>query len=53
LNDLGQIIYTSHEVVNGELKKEITMPSSASSGWYIVRVILSDQVMEKKLLYQK
>jgi hypothetical protein len=53
LNSLGQITYISHEVVNGELKREITVPSEASSGWYIVRVVLSDQVIEKKLLYQK
>ena len=53
LNALGQIIYSSHQVVNGELKKEIAMPSTASSGWYIVRVVSNDQVIEKKLLYQK
>ncbi|MBX7110126.1 MAG: T9SS type A sorting domain-containing protein [Chitinophagales bacterium] len=53
LNVLGQIIYSSQEFVNGELTKVVTMPSSATSGWYIVRVVMSDQVMEKKLLYQK
>lgn len=60
LNDIGQIIYSSQEVMDGELsegfltkKKIITMPSSAASGWYIVRVVLSDQVIARKLLYQK
>jgi len=53
LNALGQIIYVSHEMVNDELKKEITIPSTASSGWYIVRVVMNDQVIEKKFLYEK
>ncbi|MBX7110128.1 MAG: T9SS type A sorting domain-containing protein [Chitinophagales bacterium] len=53
LNTLGQTVHSSKEVVNGELTKVITMPSSATSGWYIVRVVMSDQVFEKKLLYQK
>ncbi|MBK6483764.1 MAG: fibronectin type III domain-containing protein [Chitinophagaceae bacterium] len=61
MNTLGQVVYSSVETVgNGELsegllteKKVITMPSTVSSGWYVVRVVMSDQVMEKKLLYQK
>ena len=53
LNVLGQVIYSSQEEVNGEWRKEITMPVTASSGWYILRVVLNDHVMEKKLLYQK
>ncbi len=54
LNSLGQIVFSSNEITgNGELRKEIMMPQSASSGWYIVRVVLNDQVIEKKLLYQK
>jgi hypothetical protein len=54
LNELGQIVYSSNEVtVNGELKKVIRMPSTAASGWYIVRVILNDQLIEKKLMYQR
>lgn len=53
-NALGQIVYSSNEITgNGELKKVISMPPSLSSGWYIVRVVLSDQVIEQKLLYEK
>ncbi|MBK6483771.1 MAG: T9SS type A sorting domain-containing protein [Chitinophagaceae bacterium] len=53
LNALGQTVHASMEVVNGELNKVITMPGTATSGWYLVRVVLSDQVIEQKLLYQK
>ncbi len=61
MNTLGQVVYSSVETVgNGEMsegllteKKVITMPSTVSSGWYVVRVVMSDQVIEKKLLYQK
>ncbi len=54
LNSLGQIVFSSNEITgNGALRKEIMMPVTASSGWYVVRVILSDQVIEQKLLYQK
>ncbi|MBK6483772.1 MAG: T9SS type A sorting domain-containing protein [Chitinophagaceae bacterium] len=53
LNVLGQTIYSSQEIVNGELTKVITMPGTAASGWYLVRVVMSDQVIENRLLYQK
>jgi N-acetylneuraminic acid mutarotase len=53
LNVLGQTVYSSQEIVNGELTKVITMPGTASSGWYVVRVVMSDEVMERKLMYQK
>jgi hypothetical protein len=53
LNVLGQTAYSSQEMVNGELTKVITMPGTAASGWYVVRVVMSDQVIENKLLYQK
>jgi hypothetical protein len=54
MNTLGQVVYSSVETVgNGELKTFITMPSTVSSGWYVVRVVMSDQVIERKLLYQQ
>ncbi len=54
LNALGQIVHSSTEITgNGELIKEIIMPATVSSGWYVVRVVMNDQVMEKKLLYEK
>ncbi|MBP9882029.1 MAG: fibronectin type III domain-containing protein [Chitinophagales bacterium] len=54
LNTLGQVIYSCNEITgNGELTKVITMPATAASGWYVVRVVMSDQVMERKLLYEK
>ncbi len=54
LNALGQVVYSSVESVGkGELKKTITMPSTSAAGWYLVKVVMSDQVIEQKLLYQK
>ncbi|MBP9882027.1 MAG: T9SS type A sorting domain-containing protein [Chitinophagales bacterium] len=54
LNTLGQVIYSCNEITgNGELTKVIAMPTTAASGWYVVRVVTSDQVIEQKLLYQK
>ena len=54
LNTLGQVVYSSVESVgNGELIKTITMPSTSAAGWYVAKVVMSDQVMEQKLLYQK
>lgn len=54
LNELGQVVYSSAETTsNGELKKVIAMPATAASGMYLVRVVLPDQVLESKLMYQK
>lgn len=54
LNALGQVVYSVNEIAaNGELTKVITMPNTAASGWYVVRVVMSDQVMEQKFLYQQ
>ena len=54
LNELGQIIYSSHELIaNGEFRKVIAMPSTATAGWYVVRVVTNSKVIEKKLMYQK
>ncbi len=54
LNAFGQVVYSSVvSVGNGELIKTITMPSTSAAGWYLVKVVMSDQVIEQKLLYQK
>jgi hypothetical protein len=53
LNVFGQTVYSSQEIVDGELTKVITMPGTAASGWYVVRVVMSDEVIEQKLMYQK
>ncbi len=54
LNTLGQVLYSTHATAgNGTLNQVIEMPDAASAGWYVVRVVLSDQVIEQKLLYQK
>lgn len=61
VNNLGQVVYATEETsANGELSeglltvsKVITMPTTAASGWYVVRVVMHDQVIEQKLLYQK
>ncbi len=54
LNTLGQVLYSTHAIAgNGTLNQVIAMPATAASGWYVVRVVMSDQVIEKKLLYQK
>lgn len=54
LNTIGQVVYSSNNITTyGTLNKVITMPSAATSGWYVVRVVMNDQVLEQKLLYQK
>jgi hypothetical protein len=54
LNTLGQVVYSLKDITaNGELNQVIKMPGTAASGWYIVRVVMSDEVIEQKLLYQK
>jgi N-acetylneuraminic acid mutarotase len=54
LNTLGQVVYSLKDITaNGEINQVITMPATAASGWYVVRVVMSDQVIEQKLLYQK
>ena len=54
LNTLGQVIYSTHASAgNGALNQVIAMPAAAAAGWYVVKVVMSDQVMERKLLYQQ
>jgi hypothetical protein len=54
LNTLGQVLYSAHASAgNGTINQVIAMPATAASGWYVVRVVMSDQVIEQKLLYQK
>ncbi|HUM46285.1 MAG TPA: MopE-related protein [Chitinophagales bacterium] len=54
LNGIGQVIYSSTETTqHGELKKVISMPPATASGFYMVRVVVNDEVIQKKLLYEK
>lgn len=54
LNTLGQVVYASNEMAgNGKLIRQMAMPTTAASGWYVIRAVTIDQIIEQKVFYQK
>ena len=51
LNDKGQIVYVAKETINGgELKREISLPSTLVGGIYVVKIIMADKSYRMKLI---